>query len=360
MELPRFRGPLYSEPPGRIASSVMLLSYYEKNGLQGFPQDHRFIPARAGNTVEGRHVGSPLRLHPRSRGEHGMASCWRAKAGGSSPLARGTPDEQLDVVRVMRFIPARAGNTIRCPCGILMRPGSSPLARGTRRPGCGNWPLGRFIPARAGNTGDGANEHLRPPVHPRSRGEHPERTARTATRSGSSPLARGTRRRCRLQQGTFRFIPARAGNTRTPAPSTPRSAVHPRSRGEHGARTGTVRSQCGSSPLARGTPPGPRAGSRPARFIPARAGNTPVPVATAPALPVHPRSRGEHAHDAAHAGSPTGSSPLARGTPGHGGDRPRLRRFIPARAGNTVPRFEHGPPRPVHPRSRGEHGSPNG
>ena len=54
-------------------------------------------------------------------------------------------------------------------------------------------------------------QHL--PVHPRSRGEHPIGMAREGTTTGSSPLARGTlqRRPCSPDEG--RFIPARAGNT---------------------------------------------------------------------------------------------------------------------------------------------------
>ena len=77
---------------------------------------------------------------------------------------------------------------------------------------------------------------------------------------------------------SYRFIPARAGNTwrtRTPGRGRP---VHPRSRGEHVTQVRLPWSGCGSSPLARGTPDSRLAGAGLFRFIPARAGNTHVAV----------------------------------------------------------------------------------
>ena len=132
-------------------------------------------------------------------------------------------------------------------------------------------------------------------------------------------------------------------------------AVHPRSRGEHLHQASAAPDQPGSSPLARGTPPRDERRLHPPRFIPARAGNTPATGATLAGRPVHPRSRGEHGCRAGHTPRMSGSSPLARGTLVLPGAGPAARRFIPARAGNTTP-----PPRgmrrqAVHPRSRGEH-----
>ena len=175
----------------------------------------------------------------------------------------------------------------------------------------------RFIPARAGNTSARRARQCASAVHPRSRGEHPPvRTAKIDS-IGSSPLARGTR----------------SGRPREP----PRRAVHPRSRGEHSIILRTPSGDTGSSPLARGT----LAVSLPlelkVRFIPARAGNTAASFCARSTRPVHPRSRGEHVSVYARVTILTGSSPLARGTleqrlVGTGGHR-----FIPARAGNTLP-----------------------
>ena len=172
---------------------------------------------------------------------------------------------------------------------------------------------------------------------------------------GSSPLARGTQPELVRLAHEVRFIPARAGNTSTIPGWHTGQAVHPRSRGEHEQVAAWYAKDYGSSPLARGTPGHHREVRRGHRFIPARAGNTRAPPGPSHAGTVHPRSRGEHAGDRLSAGARTGSSPLARGTLHPHGRRHPPPRFIPARAGNTHARFDPQTNRPVHPRSRGEH-----
>ena len=71
--------------------------------------------------------------------------------------------------------------------------------------------------------------------------------------NGSSPLARGTRSDPRALRPRHRFIPARAGNTRRDERACAGAAVHPRSRGEHRSARSPICSPSGSSPLARGT-----------------------------------------------------------------------------------------------------------
>ena len=234
---------------------------------------------------------------------------------------------------------------------------SSPLARGTLGADPFGHRLPRFIPARAGNTSPCSSASTRPAVHPRSRGEHITMLIGEHSTRGSSPLARGTRRGDDHLARGVRFIPARAGNTSRSGSMPTATPVHPRSRGEH-ARNGCGPSTLtGSSPLARGThlPVPPRRDGR--RFIPARAGNTIITPPCAPSSSVHPRSRGEHARGSIAPQAEGGSSPLARGTRLPSALRSSAPRFIPARAGNTT-----GPSSPstgptVHPRSRGEHDS---
>ena len=152
---------------------------------------------------------------------------------------------------------------------------------------------------------------------------------------GSSPLARGTldARSARARIG--RFIPARAGNTFL--------------------RVASASTLAGSSPLARGTHRRHRRHRRAQRFIPARAGNTAARLAHRAVPPVHPRSRGEHMREARFSRRCTGSSPLARGTLTGPAHRGAAHRFIPARAGNTRCCCSQSSRRSVHPRSRGEH-----
>ncbi len=151
-------------------------------------------------------------VYPRWRGELfcALAFCWLSR--GLSPLARGTLCRCQHCWRVIRFIPAGAGNTVpriislssstvyprwRGEHSASLMPiiglgGLSPLARGTRRQRIVRLPLHRFIPA-----------------------------------------GRGTHQRYRLQLTGSRFIPAGAGNTRTARRSHTPKSVYPRWRGEH-------------------------------------------------------------------------------------------------------------------------------
>ena len=192
-------------------------------------------------------------------------------------------------------------------------------------------------------------------VHPRSRGEHITSAIASAQSDGSSPLARGTQSGGCRQGGSCRFIPARAGNTWRRPSGYVKTPVHPRSRGEHHRAPSEACSPSGSSPLARGTPHR-QARHRPrARFIPARAGNTRRDRMLLANDTVHPRSRGEHNGALAPSAPLRGSSPLARGTRSVFLASSASARFIPARAGNTADEAAVAARFTVHPRSRGEH-----
>ena len=175
----------------------------------------RFIPARAGNTSAKHMTALDAAVHPRSRGEHRAALTGSSHRSGSSPLARGTLGNVRRHTNATRFIPARAGNTcVAFVATMVLRVhprsrgehavkrlaihcagGSSPLARGTRPFSSCNVCPRRFIPARAGNTESSGKMPMLMTVHPRSRGEHESGVTRDAFAAGSSPLARGTRRR---------------------------------------------------------------------------------------------------------------------------------------------------------------------
>ena len=236
---------------------------------------------------------------------------------GSSPLARGTYQANTTAPVVARFIPARAGNPLRPSVRVFADQisfGSSPLAQGTRcRRGswCGAW---RLIPARAGNTMADRATGRHDPAHPRSRGEHVATGRAAVSVPGSSPLARGTRPVFSPAKRVFRLIPAHAGNTLHCSGEIINSSAHPRSRGEHGIPAMKPPEEYGSSPLARGTRLRCRVLLLCRRLIPARAGNTKHSVAPLDASAAHPRSRGEHVSIKYTSPAWHGSSPLARGT----------------------------------------------
>ena len=98
-----------------------------------------------------------------------------------------------------------------------------------------------------------------------------------------------------------------------------------------------------------------RAVARLRRLIPARAGNTTCTLTVSCETPAHPRSRGEHSASGFVISPPSGSSPLARGTHSGSFTGGSPRRLIPARAGNTCPESAQQTDAAAHPRSRGEH-----
>ena len=111
------------------------------------------IPARAGTTGVRFGVLRGAWAHPRSRGEHATGKGRSPWFWGSSPLARGTLQPGIQRAKVAGLIPARAGNTLTSSSKadtFRAHPrsrgehrlatdangqylGSSPLARGTHR-----------------------------------------------------------------------------------------------------------------------------------------------------------------------------------------------------------------------------------
>ena len=143
-------------------------------------------------------------------------------------------------------------------------------------------------------------------------------TSATGT-SGSSPRVRGTPPIGQAIGQALRFIPACAGNASSCLLATTRTPVHPRVCGERLQREFGDYPSGGSSPRVRGTRPASRRISLPTRFIPACAGNA-LPKCRQPRQPtVHPRVCGERER---------GRTQCLNG-----------RRFIPACAGNAQTLF---------------------
>ena len=109
--------------------------------------------------------------------------------------------------------------------------GSSPLARGLLGFPVGDRISEGIIPARAGFTGPYVQDSAPNRDHPRSRGVYPLDPRAAAFIAGSSPLARGLRRRVGDTHGGARIIPARAGFTCHVLTALKAPTDHPRSRG---------------------------------------------------------------------------------------------------------------------------------
>ena len=277
-------------------------------------QEGRFIPACAGNTAFSTIARLSSSVHPRVCGEHAVICLFVHPVNGSSPRVRGTRQISAQEGQEGRFIPACAGNTSRPPAcsvpaavhprvcgehwpGSAVPPGSagsSPRVRGTRRAGDVQSERLRFIPACAGNTSASAAWRSLVAVHPRVCGEHTILTCQALIEDGSSPRVRGTQWRVRANASVVRFIPACAGNTVPGNSLSMRSPVHPRVCGEHLTVMVELYPQCGSSPRVRGTRCGADASFRLRRFIPACAGNTSEYDCSKKSRSVHPRVCGEH------------------------------------------------------------------
>ena len=207
--------------------------------LRQVRQGGRIIPARAGFTMSGSVVSSSVADHPRSRGVYCAQDFHASRSFGSSPLARGLRPGARSPESSGRIIPARAGFTAARK-GHRGRHQDHPRSRGVYAPRPG--PAGRrssFV--RAGD-------------HPRSRGVYGDPAAADHPAPGSSPLARGLRRRSPSQRARTRIIPARAGFTGRKPEGGLGVADHPRSRGVYPTAGRKSSGREGSSPLARGLP----------------------------------------------------------------------------------------------------------
>ena len=153
--------------------------------------------------------------------------------------------------------------------------------------------------------------------------------------SGSSPLARGLPPGRGVPGRSGGIIPARAGFTMTTTTVASWTTDHPRSRGVYRPKRPPRRPRCGSSPLARGLLAVLCGECTAHGIIPARAGFTRLGAHPRLRGVDHPRSRGVYAAWAAVRVESGGSSPLARGLPlGHALHALRGG-IIPARAGFT-------------------------
>ena len=170
---PRMRG----EHAGHDSSSVM---------------DHGSSPHARGAPAPDRQLHSRRRAHPRMRGEHCAAPVSLSVPFGSSPHARGARVRLDRPRRDERLIPACAGSTtvpemvpVKSPAHPRMRgehstparfsarrSGSSPHARGAPDQQVGPGSGGRLIPACAGSTASASADNSAAEAHPRMRGEH--------------------------------------------------------------------------------------------------------------------------------------------------------------------------------------------
>ena len=193
--------------------------------------------------------------------------------------------------------------------------GSSPHARGPPSTLPGRLSIPGFIPACAGSTPSSCRWCRPTQVHPRMRGVHLGLFLQAAQQQGSSPHARGPPCGPSPDPGSMRFIPACAGSTYSQDYDVAMDRVHPRMRGVHLVCSLRYRSARGSSPHARGPLEEHPETDEETRFIPACAGSTKASAVFNAVDKVHPRMRGVHSFRVSRTSMFLGSSPHARGPP---------------------------------------------
>ena len=268
------------------------------------------LPSVASSTVTSARGSSPPVRGTRTNAEYGTGP----RTAGSSPPVRGT----LSKAHIRQAFALKPVHPRLCGEHLLTTGGCRVL---------------RFIPACAGNTCQAAMASRLRSVHPRLCGEHLSDKSNVAPLSaGSSPPVRGTPPvglpACPCIAVHPRLCGEHAARHRWWVES-PRRTVHPRLCGEHDRMTklGSAfhRQYPGSSPPVRGTHfvVLTRRLSLRHRFIPACAGNTAIPLSRTSPLNGHipacagssPPVRGTPARTVlAAAPLRTGSSPPVRGT----------------------------------------------
>ena len=250
-----------------------------------------FIPARAGEPKSGAAKTIDGGSSPRGRGSQDRGVGNQVVAG-FIPARAGEPVVE-QVAFVLVEVHPRAGGGAHAFVEIYEADqGSSPRGRGSLRPADAGHRDPGFIPARAGEPSRTINPRRPRWVHPRAGGGAANRGIQVMEVQGSSPRGRGSRQHRARRLSAEGFIPARAGEPRYQSSSPSHSGVHPRAGGGAlGAKVVRVRPR-GSSPRGRGSRHQPGVRVMLPGFIPARAGEPATTAPTRASARVHPRAGG--------------------------------------------------------------------
>ena len=252
----------------------------------------RSIPACAGEPPPTLPTASPRRVYPRVCGGTAQRTALQIPSDGLSPRVRGNRDE-LHHRRVPGgSIPACAGEPGNQPhpaggSGVYPRvcggtcaapppaqglKGLSPRVRGNQA--YLNEPARklRSIPACAGEPDPGPHAGSGPGVYPRVCGGTGPPSPPAVPKRGLSPRVRGNHAGQANYSASKRSIPACAGEPPADAGGCPGRRVYPRVCGGTPSGSASLATMKGLSPRVRGNPPCPGLPSRPARSIPACAG----------------------------------------------------------------------------------------
>ena len=209
-------------------------------------------PRACGGTRQPCHRRRGIRgLSPRVRGNH-WAVPSATRFAGSIPARAGEPRAGAPPTPASPVYPRACGGTPRIRVGNGLCEGLSPRVRGNRHDARTRVMHIRSIPARAGEPPRSSRLTSGSPVYPRACGGTSWFTASTIRLSGLSPRVRGNRKRPHRSGGTWRSIPARAGEPGTAPPASRETPVYPRACGGTPLPTRISTLRVGLSPRVRG------------------------------------------------------------------------------------------------------------
>ena len=293
------------------------------------------------------------KVYPRECGAAFIDMIPLRQSEGLSPRVRGSPRQSQSCICRWGSIPASAGQPRCSPpttqdwrvypreCGAALSiieddikmEGLSPRVRGSLQFRHSFLLYGRSIPASAGQPMLVGDVRRMPPVYPRECGAAHIRCKSTPTVSGLSPRVRGSRvLNGGIAPGTG-SIPASAGQPGTARGRTSRPGVYPRECGAAGNMLTCLRTRRGLSPRVRGSHGITKLYVKSGRSIPASAGQPSVPAVSVSFHPVYPRECGAAPTATGRARGSGGLSPRVRGSRAPPCRRRRIRRSIPASAG---------------------------
>ena len=149
---------------------------------------------------------------PPTRGKHGRGGCGRVVCR-NIPAHTGKTSSRFPATHWRTEHPRPHGENMPTEEGIVPKFGTSPPTRGKRRMPLQMVMILRNIPAHTGKTPTAERAAGSPPEHPRPHGENWARSCARWAACGTSPPTRGKRRCGRPRPGRGRNIPAHTGKT---------------------------------------------------------------------------------------------------------------------------------------------------
>jgi len=147
----------------------------------------RFTPTHVGNTHWSAYNPGGFPVHPHTRGEYVLEGVSVPIQFGSPPHTWGILCLVLLIGRALRFTPTHVGKYPALALASEGGSGSPPHTWGIPHPHPASAAPNRFTPTHVGNTYRNSTNLIMPAVHPHTRGEYQAATGTEGAERGSPP-----------------------------------------------------------------------------------------------------------------------------------------------------------------------------